>query len=54
MLLHVQTAKEDPLKIEAGTQRQISEALTLANQLGAMVFTYKSESIAETILTFCA
>jgi two-component system sensor histidine kinase KdpD len=50
--LHVQTSKEDPLKIEAGTQRQLSEVLTLANQLGAMVFTYKSEGIAETILQF--
>ena len=50
--LHVQTSKEDPLKIEAGTQRQISEALTLANQLGAMVFTFKSEVVADTILRF--
>jgi two-component system sensor histidine kinase KdpD len=50
--LHVQTSKEDPLTIEAGTQRQISEALTLANQLGAMVFTFKSESVGETILRF--
>lgn len=50
--LHVQTAREDPLKIEAGTQRLLSEALTLANQLGAMVFTFKSEDIPETILRF--
>jgi len=50
--LYVQTPSEEPTAIDAQTQRVLSSALTLAKQLGAMVFTYKGEDIAETILRF--
>jgi two-component system sensor histidine kinase KdpD len=50
--VHVQTLKETPLRIDAGKQRVLADALTLANQLGAMVFTLKGEDVVETILRF--
>ena len=36
----------------AGTQHKLSGTLTLAKQLGAMVFTYKGEDVVQTILQF--
>lgn len=50
--LYVQTPYEEPTAIDAETQRVLSGTLTLAKQLGAMVFTYKGEDVAETILRF--
>jgi two-component system, OmpR family, sensor histidine kinase KdpD len=50
--VYVQTPREEPTVIEAATQRYISETLTLANLLGAIVFTYKGEDIVDTILHF--
>lgn len=50
--LYVQTPSEDPAEIDARTQRLLSGSLTLAKQLGAMVFTYKGADIAETIIRF--
>jgi len=50
--VYVQTPSEEPTVIDAHTQRILSGTLTLAKQLGAMVFTYKGEDIAETILRF--
>ncbi len=50
--LYVQTPSEAPVAIDAQTQRELSGTLTLAKQLGAMVFTYKGEDVAETILRF--
>ena len=50
--VYVQTPREAPTVIDAATQRYISETLTLANLLGAIVFTYKGEDIVETILHF--
>jgi two-component system sensor histidine kinase KdpD len=50
--LYVQTPSEEPTAIDAQTQRILSGALTLAKQLGAMVFTYKGEDIPDTILRF--
>ncbi|MCK7500708.1 MAG: universal stress protein [Comamonadaceae bacterium] len=52
--VYVQTPAEEATVIDARIQRQLSETLTLAKQLGAMVFTYKGEDIAETILRFAA
>jgi two-component system sensor histidine kinase KdpD len=43
---------ESPTAIEVSTQRYLSETLTLANTLGAIVFTYKGEDIVDTILHF--
>ena len=50
--VYVQTPSEEPTVIDAQTQRILSGTLTLAKQLGAMVFTYKGEDIADTILRF--
>ncbi len=50
--VYVQTPSEEPTLIDAQTQRILSGTLTLAKQLGAMVFTYKGEDIADTLLRF--
>ena len=50
--VYVQTPSEEATVIEARTQRLLSDTLTLAKQLGALVFTYKGEDIADTILRF--
>jgi two-component system sensor histidine kinase KdpD len=50
--VYVQTSKEKPTVIDAETQRILSNALTLAQELGATVFTYKGDDIVKTILQF--
>jgi two-component system sensor histidine kinase KdpD len=50
--VYVQTPREEPTVIDAMTQRLLSDTLTLANQLGAMVFTFKGQDVADTILRF--
>lgn len=50
--VYVQTPREGPTAIDSRVQRLLAGTLTLARQLGAMVFTYKGEDIAETILRF--
>lgn len=50
--VYVQTPREEPTAIDAATQRQLADTLTLAKQLGAQVFPYKGEDVAETILHF--
>ena len=50
--VYVQTPGEDPLTIDAGTQRLLASTLTLANQLGAMVFTFKGDDVPQTIQRF--
>ncbi len=50
--VYVQTRAEEATAIDATTQRLLADTLTLAKQLGAMVFTYKGEDIADTILRF--
>jgi two-component system sensor histidine kinase KdpD len=50
--VYVQTPSEEATAIDAKTQRFVSNTLTLAKQLGAMVFTYKGEDIADTLLRF--
>jgi two-component system, OmpR family, sensor histidine kinase KdpD len=50
--VYVQTPSEEPTIIDASTQRVLSGTLTLAKQLGALVFTYKGEDITDTILRF--
>lgn len=52
--VYVQTPSEEATVIDARIQRQLSDTLTLAKQLGAMVFTYQGDDIAETILRFAA
>jgi two-component system, OmpR family, sensor histidine kinase KdpD len=50
--VYVQTPSEEATVIDIQVQRYISDTLTLAKQLGAVVFTYKGEDIADTILRF--
>jgi len=50
--VYVQTPSEEATVIDAQVQRSLSDTLTLAKKLGAMVFTYKGEDIADTILRF--
>jgi two-component system sensor histidine kinase KdpD len=50
--VYVQTPSEEATVIDAQTQLFISNTLTLAKQLGAMVFTYKGEDVADTLLRF--
>jgi two-component system, OmpR family, sensor histidine kinase KdpD len=50
--IYVQTPDEEPTAIDAASQRSLSDTLTLANQLGAMVFTFRGQDIVETILRF--
>jgi two-component system sensor histidine kinase KdpD len=50
--VYVQTPSEDPTLIDASTQRLLADTLTLANQLGATVFTFKGQDVVQTILSF--
>ena len=50
--VYVQTPAEEATRIDARTQRLLSDTLTLANQLGATVFTFKGTDIADTIMRF--
>ena len=50
--IYVQTPAEEATVIDSRTQRLLSGTLTLAKELGAMVFTYKGEDIVGTILHF--
>lgn len=50
--VYVQTSQERPTRIDAATQRMLSNTLTLAQQLGATVFTYRGDDIVKTILQF--
>ncbi len=50
--LYVQAPHEEPTAIDAHTQRVLSDTLTLAKQLGAIVFTFKGTDISGTILQF--
>jgi two-component system sensor histidine kinase KdpD len=50
--VYVQTDREAPTVIDAGTQRALARTLTLAQQLGATVFTYKGDDVVKTVLQF--
>ncbi len=50
--VYIQTPREEPTMIDVTTQRYLAETLTLANLLGALVFTFKGEDIVDTILHF--
>jgi two-component system sensor histidine kinase KdpD len=52
--VYVQTPAEEPTVIDAVTQRLLADTLTLANQLGATVFTFKGRYVADTILRFAS
>lgn len=50
--VYVQTPSEASTVIDAQTQRLLSGTLTLAKELGALVFTYRGDHIAKAILRF--
>lgn len=50
--VYVQTESERPTVIDSETQRLLANALSLAQQLGATVFTYRGDDIVKTILQF--
>lgn len=50
--VYVQTRRESPTVIDAATQRLLSNTLSLAQELGATVFTYKGDDVVKTILRF--
>jgi two-component system sensor histidine kinase KdpD len=50
--LYVQTSAEDPARLDPATRRGLSDTLALANQLGAVVFTFRAEDVVDTILRF--
>ncbi|NTW56217.1 MAG: PTS transporter subunit EIIA [Chlorobiaceae bacterium] len=50
--VYVQKLSDNPVTVDAGTQRAMSKTLTLAQELGATVFTYKGDDIVGTILQF--
>ncbi len=50
--VYVQTPSEAATVIDARVQRHLAETLTLAKTLGAMVFTYQGEDVADTLLRF--
>ncbi|MGE3166836.1 MAG: histidine kinase [Planctomycetota bacterium] len=50
--VYVQTSSERPTAIDASTQRLLSNTLTLAKQLGALVLTYRGDDVVQTILQF--
>jgi two-component system sensor histidine kinase KdpD len=50
--VYVRTFAENPAVIEPSVQRMLSNTLTLAQNLGATVFTYKGDDVVKTILQF--
>jgi two-component system sensor histidine kinase KdpD len=50
--VYIQTPRENLERVDAHTQRQINNALTLANQLGGTAFTFKGSDVVETIAAF--
>jgi two-component system, OmpR family, sensor histidine kinase KdpD len=50
--VYVQTPSEDPTVVDSQTLNSLSGTLTLAKQLGAVVFTYKGEDVVDTIVRF--
>lgn len=50
--VYVQTPSDEAAISDVQTQRLISDTMTLAKQLGGMVFTYKGKDIVRTILQF--
>lgn len=50
--LYVQNAKESAVKIDAATQRRLAQTLEFAQELGATIFTIKSDEVVKSILDF--
>ncbi len=50
--VYVQTPSEEPTVTDSQTLHELSGTLTLAKQLGALVFTFKGEDVVGTVLSF--
>lgn len=50
--VYIQTPREDATRIEASAQRQISNTLTLVQQLGGVPMTFQGRDIVSTIAAF--
>ncbi len=50
--VYIQTPREDPERVDARTQRQVSNMLLLAQQLGAIPMTFKGPDVVSTIAAF--
>jgi two-component system sensor histidine kinase KdpD len=50
--VYIQTPREDATRIEAAAQRQISNTLTLVQQLGGVPMTFQGRDIVSTITAF--
>jgi two-component system sensor histidine kinase KdpD len=50
--VYIQTPSESLDRIDAGTQREVSNTLTLAQQLGGTPMTFKGSSVVSTIVAF--
>jgi two-component system sensor histidine kinase KdpD len=50
--VYIQTPREDITRIDAATQRQISNTLTLVQQLGGVPMTFKGSDVVSTIAAF--
>src|SRR5207237_2904040 len=50
--VYIQTPQEDLTKIDAATQRRVDDTLTLAQQLGAVIWSYKGADVVASIATF--
>lgn len=50
--VYIQTPRENLQRVDAATQRQISNTLELAHQLGGIQLTFKGTDVASTIATF--
>ena len=52
--VYIQTPREELHKIDAATQRRISNTLTLTQQMGGTPMTFKGSDIVSTIAAFAA
>ncbi|MGQ0634028.1 MAG: sensor protein KdpD [Planctomycetaceae bacterium] len=52
--VYIQTPREELHRIDAGTQRRISNTLTLTQQMGGTPMTFKGRDIVSTIAAFAA
>jgi len=52
--VYIQTPGEDMTRVDAATQREVNNSLTLAHQLGGTPLSFKGDSVVTTIASFVA
>ncbi len=50
--VYIRTPKEDPVRVDAATQRRIGDTLALAHQLGAVPLSYAGKDFASAVAEF--